>query len=213
MRLQAVRWGPASGRARQLVVMCHGADASGESMKSSASHLGRLLPYAAFTAPDAPELYHGGPGRQWWPLGDRNPIHKGPLAERVRAILDPFIDAELERLALPPDAYALMGFSQGAMLVLYAGLRRAVAPRAILAYAGALVAPDRLEERRNDAPVLLVHGLSDFVVGAFRADDATAALKAVGVPVQTIFRPRLGHAVDAEGLDAGAAMLRSGFQL
>ena len=32
-----------------------------------------------------------------------------------------------------------MGFSQGAMMVLYAGLRRAVPPAAILAYAGALL--------------------------------------------------------------------------
>ena len=63
---------------------------------------------------------------------------------RAAGFLDAFIDAELARLGLPAEAYALMGFSQGAMTVLFTGLRRAVAPRAILAFSGALVAPERL---------------------------------------------------------------------
>ena len=58
----------------------------------------------------------------------------------------------------------MMGFSQGAMMVLYAGLRRMTAPRAILAYSGALIAPEQLASRSNSAPVLLVHGLGDDVV-------------------------------------------------
>ena len=38
-----------------------------------------------------------------------------------------------------------MGFSQGAMMSLFTGLRRQVAPRAILAFSGALVAPQTLQ--------------------------------------------------------------------
>ena len=36
---------------------------------------------------------------------------------RAATFLAPFIDAELARLSLPADAYAMMGFSQGAMIV------------------------------------------------------------------------------------------------
>ena len=132
-------------------------------------------------------------------------------AARARPMLDTFIDAELARHSLPADAYALMGFSQGAMMVLYAGLRRATAPRAILAYSGALVAPELLASRRNSAPVLLVHGESDQVVPSFRSRDAAAALEAAGVPVQTLFIPGLAHGIDPAGLQAGAAALRAGF--
>ena len=83
-------------------------------------------------------------GRQWWSVADRSP----PVVEAgIRAAapyLHGFIDAELARLNLPAEAYAIMGFSQGAMMALFTGLRRPTAPRAILAFSGALVAPDTL---------------------------------------------------------------------
>ena len=213
MELQANRWGPASGGvARGLVVICHGVGANGQDLIDLAPHWGATLPDAAFAAPDAPEPYDDGPpGRQWWAIGDRNPARMTNGAERARPLLDAFIDAELARLALPADAYALMGFSQGAMMVLYAGLRRATPPRAILAYSGALIAPDALAERRNSAPVLLVHGDSDQVVPAFRSRDAEAALRRANVPVKSLFIPGLAHGIDPAGLQEGAAALRAAF--
>ena len=134
-------------------------------------------------------------------------------AARARPLLDAFIDAELARLGLPPDGYALMGFSQGAMMALYAGLRRAVPPRAILAFSGALLAPGRLaEQRTNAAPVLLVHGEADEVVPAALSRGAEQALRAEGIPVESLFRPGLGHAIDDAGLAAGAAFLQRAFE-
>ena len=213
VELQAHRWGPASGGTpRQLIVLCHGVGADGHDLIDLAPHWGPAFPHAAFAAPDAPEPYDGAPsGRQWWPIGDRDPVHMAQGAAKALPLLDAFVDGELARLALPADAYALMGFSQGAMMVLYAGLRRATPPRAILAYSGALVAPELLAARRNSAPVLLVHGESDEVVPAFRSRDAESALAAAGVPVQALFTPGLAHGIDPAGLDAGAAALRAGF--
>ncbi len=213
VELRANRWGPAAGGpVRHLVVLCHGVGADGHDLIDLAPHWGRDLPDAAFSAPDAPQPYDSAPtGRQWWPIGDRNPARMANGAAQARPLLDAFIDAELARLALPAHAYALMGFSQGAMMVLYAGLRRATPPCAILAYSGALVAPEQLDSRSNSAPVLLVHGESDQVVPAFRSRDAEVALRAAGVPVQATFTPGLGHGIDPAGLAAGSAALRAGF--
>jgi phospholipase/carboxylesterase len=212
--LQAVRWGPSDGGApRQLVVLCHGVGADGHDLIDLAPHWGEVLPHAAFASPDAPEPFDMAPmGRQWFSIGDRNPAHMEAGAARARPSLDAFMDAELARLGLPSDAYALMGFSQGAMMVLYAGLRRATAPRAILAFSGALIAPERLaEQRTNAAPVLLLHGEADEIVAPSRSRDAESALRAEGIPVQSLFRPRLGHGIDPEELAAGAAFLQQAF--
>ncbi len=210
--LQAARWGPAAGgAARQLVVLCHGVGANGQDLIGLAPQCGAALPHAAFAAPDGPEPYDGAPGRQWWSLRDRNPARMAAGAAQARLALDGFIDAELARLGLPADRYALVGFSQGAMMALYAGLRRAVAPRAILAYSGALVAPEQLAARANSAPVLLVHGESDGVVPASLSRNAAAALRAAGVPVQALFRPGLGHGIDPVGIGAGVAALKTAF--
>ena len=74
-----------------------------------------------------------------------------------------------------------MGFSQGAMISLFTGLRRVAAPRAILGFSGALIAPETLAaELTNRAPVLLVHGEADEAVPVSRSRDAEATLRADG---------------------------------
>ena len=213
VELQATRWGPASGRTpRQSGGAVSRGGGGWPRPDRPRAALGRSrLPDAAFSAPDALEPYDGAPfGRQWWSIGDRNPAHMATGVARAQPMLDAYIDSELARLSLPPDAYALMGFSQGAMMVLYAGLRRAVPPRAILAFSGALVAPEELANRRNSAPVLLVHGESDDVVPAFPLPRRrSSALKAAGVPVEALFIPGLGHGIDPSLVwIAGAGALR-----
>jgi len=105
-----------------------------------------------------------------------------------------------------------MGFSQGAMTVLFTGLRRPVAPRAILAYSGRLVAPETLAaELANKAPVLLVHGEADAQVPVADSHAAESALLALGVPVEAVYVPRLGHGIDESGIAMGALALQRGF--
>ena len=92
------------------------------------------------------------------------------------------------------------------------GLRHIAAPRAILAFSGALIAPESLaKELSNHAPVLLVHGEADEVVPVARSRDAEAALKAAAVPVEAHYIPRLGHGIDDTGLSFGALALQKGF--
>lgn len=206
-------WGPADGGApRQLVVLCHGLGADGHDLIDLAPFWGRTLPGAAFAAPDAPEGCDMSPyGRQWFSVADRTPARLAAGAELARAALDRFIDAELARRGLPPDAYALMGFSQGAMMALHTGLRRAVPPRAILAFSGALLAPERLGEATARPPVLLVHGEDDEVVPIARSRAAQAALEAGGHNVSALWCPRLGHGIDDGGLSTGALFLQRAF--
>ena len=204
----AMRWGPAD--ATQLVVLLHGLGSDGADLIDLAPGWGRALPQAAFVAPHAPDPYvEGGMGRQWFALWDRSDAARAAGADSARAWLDGFIDAELQRRGITD--YALMGFSQGAMMALHVGLRRARAPRAILAFSGALLAPERLSEITCRPPVLLVHGEDDEVVPPQRSRDAAEALVAAGVPVQSLFSPRLGHGIDVAGMSAGALALQRGF--
>src|SRR6478735_3082906 len=143
--LDGPRWGPASKAApKQLVVLCHGLGADGHDLIDLAPSWSHALPDALFVSVDAPLSHDSGFGRQWWSIADRSPPSVEAGVRSAAGFLDAFIDAELARLGLPAEAYALMGFSQGAMTVLFTGLRRPTAPRAILAFSGALVAPEIL---------------------------------------------------------------------
>ena len=209
-KLDGPRWGPKTAPVRQLVVLCHGVGADGHDLIDLGPQWAAALPHATFAAPDGPEPCDLGPtGRQWFSLQDRTPavLERG-VAVAARA-LDAFIDAELARLGLPAEAYALMGFSQGAMTALYAGLRRTVPPRAILAFSGALLAADAATTTRP--PVLLVHGLTDAVVPVERSRLAQSTLLAAGFAVEALYCPGLGHGIDAAGLSAAAIFLQRGF--
>ena len=109
-------------------------------------------------------------------------------------------------LAIAPDRVALMGFSQGAMTVLEAGLRGAVPDAAcVLAYSGGMIGGDALADEIVARPaVLLVHGEADEVVPAAASRAAASAMEAAGVPVRAVYRPGLGHGLDDVGLAAGA---------
>lgn len=209
--LDALRWGPASkGTPRQLVVLCHGLGADSHDLIDLAHAWASACPDAVFASVDAPFIHDSGMGRQWWSVADRTPSVMEAGARTAMPYLDDFIASETERVGV--TAYAVVGFSQGAMISLFTGLRRKAAPRAILAYSGALLAPETLgPELANRAPVLLVHGEADEAVPVSRSRDAEAALRAAGVPVDAHYIPGLGHGIDDTGLSLGALALQRGF--
>jgi phospholipase/carboxylesterase len=211
--LESIHWGPASkATPRQLVILCHGLGADAFDLIDLAPSWQHACPDALFASVHAPFSHDSGFGRQWWSVADRSPSVTEAGVRTAATYLDGFIDAELNRLGLPADAYAIMGFSQGAMISLFTGLRRRHAQRAILAYSGALIAPETLPvELANRAPVLLVHGEADEVVPVSRSQDAEAALVAAGVPVTAHFIPRLGHGIDDSGISLGGLALQRGF--
>ncbi len=207
----------AGGAARQLIVLLHGVGADGHDLIDLSAQWAAALPHAAFSSPNGPAAYDMVPpgvahhGRQWFSLADRTPSVLEAGVEAARTAVDAFIDAELARLGLAEDAYALMGFSQGAMTALHVGLRRAVPPRAILAFSGALLAPDEVAGFAGKPQVLLVHGIEDQVVPCTRSQAAEVALRACGISVQLLLVPGLGHAIDASSLSLGGLFLQRVF--
>ena len=212
--LDGPRWGPKSGGpAKQLVVLCHGLGADGIDLIDLAPNWGIAVPDALFVAPNAPEECDMSPfGRQWFSVADRSPPMREAGVRSAAVALNEFLDSELTRLGLPADAYALMGFSQGAMTALFVGLRRAIAPRVILSFSGSLIAAEKLAaEISHRPPVLLVHGEDDGVVLMAHSQEAADTLAAVGVPVDLNFRPHLEHGIDETGISLGALALQKAF--
>lgn len=211
---------PLSGRVKQLVVILHGFGANGDDLIEIGRQWQPHLPDAYFVSPHAHEPCPGAPGgRQWFALTDRNPHERITGADAARSVLDAFIDAELASQQLTDAQLAVVGFSQGAMLSLHAGLRRAQAPAGILAYSGMLVGPEQLHEAKaRDAtgappPILLVHGARDEVVPVQSLFAAGNQLADAGIPAQWHLAMQLGHGIDPEGIRQGACFLARSFGL
>ena len=209
---------PRSGGIRQLVVFLHGYGSDGNDLIEIGRAWQQVLPQAAFASPHAPEPCGQAPmGRQWFALTFRDPNERWVGVNEAAPVLQRFLDAELARHRLPPAALALVGFSQGTMMALHVGLRRAVPPAAIVGYSGLLVLPPDgdLEavaaEIRSRSPVLLVHGDQDELIPAQALFQSTQGLAALGVPVQWHLSAGTGHGIDPEGLRHGGEFLARTF--
>jgi phospholipase/carboxylesterase len=200
----------AGGKPRRLVLLLHGLGADGNDLIGLQQYWGPLVPDAEFVSPNAPFPCDGAPwGYQWFSVQDRTPAAMLAGVRAAAPILDAFIDEELQKRGLADGDLALVGFSQGTMMSLFVGLRRAETLAGILGYSGRLIAEDLLaSELRSRPPVLLVHGTDDPLVPFESLGRAEAALNGVGVPVETLVCPGVEHAISPEGLQRGVAFLR-----
>ena len=218
--LDGPRIAPRSGAARQLVVFLHGYGADGNDLIDIGRAWQSLLPDAAFVSPHAPERMDQTPaGKQWFALFTRAPNERWEGVNKAGPGLEQFLDAELARRKLPSSALALVGFSQGTMMALHAGLRCAVPPAAIVGYSGIFVLPDKVKpeaiagEIKGKPPVLLVHGSEDELIPAQALFQSSQALAALEVPVEWHLSEGVGHGIDQEGLRHGGAFLAKRFGL
>ena len=213
--LDGPRIAPRSGKARNLVVFLHGYGADGNDLIDIGRAWQSLLPDTAFVSPHAPQPCGQAPtGREWFALTFRDPNERWTGVNQAAPALNAFLDAELARHNLPPSALALVGFSQGTMMSLHVGLRRPVAPMAIVGYSGMLALPeDEAGAERFAAevvsrpPVLLVHGDQDQLIPVQAVFHASQTLAALDVPTEWHISPGVGHGIDQEGLRQGGEFL------
>jgi phospholipase/carboxylesterase len=218
--LDGPRLEPRGGEAKRLVVFLHGYGADGNDLIDLGRAWQEILPDTAFVSPHAPEPCGQAPvGKQWFSLTFRDPDERWVGCNKAAPALDAFLDSELERRKLPASALALVGFSQGTMMSLHVGLRRATPPAAIVGYSGMLVMPNQPQPEvfaasiKARPPVLLVHGSEDELIPTQALFHATQTLAALEVPAEWHISYGVGHGIDAEGLRHGGEFLARQFKL
>lgn len=186
------------GPARQLVLLLHGLGADEHDLRPLGERLAEAYPQGYVASLRAPERCDYGFGYQWispTALDDARRI------ERVAAALPEFVATVRrwqQRAALGPEATVLVGFSQGAMMVLEAVTQcgdEALAGR-VVALAGRYA---RLPDVAPAATTLfLIHGKADAVVHYGYSVTAAQHLVALGADVVADVIPFVGHEIDEE---------------
>lgn len=202
-----------SGEARSMVVFVHGYGADGADLLGLADVLAEHLPDTVFLAPDAPDqCVGGGSGLQWFPIPR---LDGSPQAAADQGLdnsagdLSGFLDARLAEAGLGPEALALVGFSQGAMMSLHVAPRRAVPVAGVVAISGRLLRPERLAaEAVVKPPVLLIHGDQDPVVPFGDMGRAGDTLLGAGFPTYGHVMKGAGHGIAPDGLGVALQFLK-----
>ena len=195
------------GEPTQVMMLLHGWGANGNDLVDLARSYSARFPSMAFFVPDGPNPCKMNPsGREWFDIDDRvtGPDYAAP-------VINVAINALLSVFRLTESVLVLAGFSQGGMMALHCGLRLQPAPAAIISFSGALLRHDDLSPKPDTVypPVQLVHGSADEVVPCALMSEAVRILSPLGVVVESVERPGLGHGIDPDGLNASIKFLAS----
>lgn len=218
MSLTGPAFAPPSGNVKKILVLLHGYGADGQDLIALAPALAPHLPDTLFVAPNAPTRIPGA-GYEWFNLASYDPnllrrdaehaaglyaqMHDAaaPAASQLHAFLDQLLSAH----GLGDQDMILSGFSQGGMMALHAGLRRPSAPAGIISISGAYLGGAEIAHK---PPVLLVHGMADDIVPIEAMDAAQSHLSAMGVAVESLAIPGLGHGIDPMGLGRAIGFIK-----
>jgi phospholipase/carboxylesterase len=198
-----------SGPAQQLVLLFHGLGANEENLRPVGERLAAEYPQALVASLRAPHPTNFGFGFHWFPVEG---IDDAKRVERVAAEMPLFVAIirQWQRdTNLGPEATVLVGFSQGAVMVLEAATQAGddVLAGRVVALAGRYA---RLPETNPGGTTLfLVHGKADEVIHYGFTVEAAKHLAALGADVVADVIPFLGHGIDAEVLDLVARRLRT----
>lgn len=198
-----------SGPARQLVLLFHGLGANEEDLRPVGARLAAEYPEALVASLRAPYPSNFGFGWQWFSVEG---IDDAKRVERVAAEMPAFMAAirQWQRdTGLGPEATVLVGFSQGAIMVLEATAQAGddVLAGRVVALAGRYA---RLPAAiPGGTTVFLIHGKNDAVIHYGYTVEGAKHLVALGADVVADVIPFLGHGIDAEVLDLVATRLRT----
>jgi phospholipase/carboxylesterase len=203
VKLSGPMLAPQSGNPpRQAVVLLHGYASDGEDLISLGTHWQDLLPDALFVSPNAPTVSEINPmGFQWFALDHGKPDYRVEGARQGSTAIIEFLQDLWAQTGLAEKDTILVGFSQGAMMALHVGLALERPLMGVIAFAGALIPPERFEQGKSPKPpICLVHGDQDQVVPPESSTFAAGVLRANGFEVSYHISPGVGHGISPDGL-------------
>jgi len=203
-----LQWLPADGRPAQLMILLHGWGARAADMAPLAHLLVRQFPQAAVLAPEGFDAADTGlAGRQWFSLGG---ISEGNRAERVATVLPRLADwvaAAQSATGVGPQATALFGFSQGAILSLELVQRHDGIAGRVLSFSGRYATlPVQAPQHTT---LHFFHGATDTVIPAEQARIAIDRLAELRADATVDIAEEIGHTLAPELVQCALHRLRS----
>ncbi len=194
---------------KNLIICSHGYGADASNLVPIWRDFDGVFEDAVFIFPNAPEVFEfGPPGFQWYSLLDRSREALLRCSRIAQQILTNFISQMLTKYELSYTDLSLFGFSQGAMVSLFTGIRLKNQVKCIIGFSGTLIAPDIARaEALCKPPVCLIHGDEDVVVPIALSKVANTYLKEAGFDTSFYKIAGLEHSIDSSAIDAAKSFI------
>jgi phospholipase/carboxylesterase len=187
--------GDAPERARAAMVMIHGRGATAADILELARELAPSG--VVYVAPQAR-------GNEWYPYRFLEPVERNEpgLSSGLATIAT--LLAQVAQAGIPPERTMLLGFSQGACLMLEYVARHARRYGGVLGLSGALIGPDGTPRDYAGSlagtPVFLGCSDIDPHIPKHRVEEAADVFRRLGGAVTLRLYPGMGHTVNRDEL-------------
>ena len=195
---------------KQIIILCHGYGGGGQDISVLAHNWRRFLPNAVFLCPNAPEVCTVNPlGYQWFDMtieNDETILEKSLVAEKK---LNTFLDQVLDNFQLDTKNLALVGFSQGCMMMIQTALKKKEQINCLVGYSGKIINKQHLSENIVSRPkIFLMHGDRDTIVSPSHLLESKEFLVQQSLKIKTKLFKNCEHKISVEGSSLGLEFLR-----
>ena len=195
---------------KQIIILCHGYGGDGKDISVLANNWRRFLPEALFLCPNAPEVCAvNAQGYQWFDLNtedDKIILEKSLVAEKK---FSNFLDQVLNNFQLDVRNLALVGFSQGCMIIIQTALKKKEQINCLVGYSGKIINKQHLSDKIISKPkIFLMHGDRDTLVSPSYLLEAKEFLVQHDLKIRTKLFKNCDHKISVEGSSLGLEFLR-----
>src|SRR5438477_8560532 len=189
--------------ARAAMILLHGRGATAEDILTIAAEVQQ--PGWAYLAPQAA-------GNAWYPNPFTAPLESNePYLSSALSMLESLVDEVAVRV--PHERLVLLGFSQGACLMLEFAARHARRYGGLLAFSGGLIGPDGTARDYpgsfEGTPVFIGCSDVDPHIAKARVIEAGDVLKRMGAKVTVQLYPNMAHTVNADEIHSAAQIVEA----
>jgi phospholipase/carboxylesterase len=199
-----------------LIVIFHGYGQTGsEILQTLEVDLHSAFPHAYLFAPNAPSSAFENDGGLDWLSYEGEWVDERILKELYNRekVYNQSIDAKLRELNIHDNKLILIGFSQGARLILHLGFKRKKPCAGILCFSGKMTLPyEALTNAACSPKVCLINGDNDKVIQLDEQDITAKAIVDSGGDVEIHRVAGLDHAINKEAIALGLKFIKSCFQ-
>ena len=195
---------------KQIIILCHGYGGDGQDISALALNWRRFLPDAVFLCPNAPEVCTINPlGYQWFDMTAENDemiLEKSLVTEKI---LNTFLDQVLDNFQLDEKNLALVGFSQGCMMIIQTALKKKEQINCLVGYSGKIINKQHLSDNVVSRPkIFLMHGDKDTIVSPSHLLESKEFLIQQSLKIRTKLFKNCEHKISVEGSSLGLEFLR-----
>lgn len=212
----------------KLIVFLHGYNSNIADVEPYAEMLAQKLSDTLIIVPEATDVCERNPlKKQWYALTDVDPERKrrkpetstdeivaiynrtGQRISKAAKTVNHFITDLQKRHHISNKNTYVMGFSQGAMLAIFAGLTRRYKLGGVFPFAGIVCGKDVLEKELSSRPdVYLFHGTSDLSVQYKTLDFTKEWLETHGISWEAVEYDGIEHKLIEDEMEDAAEIIR-----